>query len=149
MKRKIYGFDSFSGFPNIVELDHSVRNPIKGEWAVRTLKEAKDSIKGLGLFNNDQDYELIEIVFDKNTKNPIPKEKICLLHIDLDLYDGYKNALEIFWDQISLGGIIVFDEYNEPNWPGATFAVNQFLEDKNISLDELQKINNKYYLTKA
>ena len=149
MKRKIYGFDSFCGFPNIDELDHSLRNPIKGEWAVRTLKEAKDSIKGLGLFNNDQDYEIIELVFEKNTKNPIPKEKICLLHIDLDLYDGYKSALEIFWDRISSGGIVLFDEYNEPNWPGATFAVNQFLEGKNISLDEIKKINNKYYLTKV
>ena len=149
MNRKIYGFDSFSGFPKIVELDRSIRNPIKGEWAVRTLKEAKDTVKGLGLFNDDKDYELIELVFDEKTKNPIPKEKICLLHIDLDLFDGYKNALEIFWDQISPGGIILFDEYNEPNWPGATFAVNQFLESKNISRDEIQKINNKYYLTKA
>ena len=149
MNRKIYGFDSFCGFPNISESDHSIRNPIKGEWAVRTLKEAQDSIIGLGLFNNDQDYELIELVFGENTKNPIPKEKICLLHIDLDLYDGYKNALEIFWDQISSGGIILFDEYNEPNWPGATLAVNQFLEDKNINRDEIQEVNNKYYVIKA
>ena len=90
LERKIYGFDSFSGFPSIVEFDESIRNPIQGEWAVRTLKEAQDSIKGLGLFDSEQDYELIELVFDKNTKNLITKELISLLHIDLDLYNGYK-----------------------------------------------------------
>jgi hypothetical protein len=53
LKRKIYGFDSFSGFPSIVEFDESIRNPIQGEWAVRTLKEAQDSIKALGLFDSE------------------------------------------------------------------------------------------------
>jgi len=149
LERKIYGFDSFSGFPSIVEFDESIRNPIQGEWAVRTLKEAQDSIKGLGLFDSEQDYELIELVFDKNTKNSITKELISLLHIDLDLYNGYKYALEIFWDQISPGGIVLFDEYNASNWPGASLAVNQFLESKNISRDKIQKVNDKYYLIKS
>ena len=126
MGRKIYGFDSFKGFPDITESDRSIRNPKKSEWAVITLKEAKKSIDSLGLFNTAQDYELMELVFDKNTVNPIPNEKIAFLHIDLDLYNGYKYALEIFWDQLQVGGVVLFDEYDQISWPGATAAVNEF-----------------------
>ena len=144
LKRKIYGFDSFIGFPNVLEADSSCRNPIKGEWSVRTLSEAKRCINNLGLFESEEDYELIELIFDKTTKNPIPNEKISLLHIDLDLYEGYKYALEIFWDQIQTGGIILFDEYNIPDWPGATKAVNEFLEANNLK-HQIKKEKDKYY----
>jgi hypothetical protein len=148
MRRKIYGFDSFKGFPNITESDRSIRNPKKGEWAVITLQEAKNSIEGLGLFNTAQDYELMELVFDENTVNPIPNEKIAFLHIDLDLYQGYKSALEIFFDQIQVGGVILFDEYDQILWPGATAAVNQFFKNRNISCDEIKKLNDKHYFIK-
>jgi hypothetical protein len=149
MRRKIYGFDSFKGFPNITESDRSIRNPKEGEWSVITLKEAKNSIERLGLFNSVEDYELMELVFDKNSVNPIPNEKIAFLHIDLDLYEGYKYALEIFWDQIQVGGVILFDEYDHILWPGATAAVNQFFKNRNISRDEIKKLNDKHYFIKT
>jgi hypothetical protein len=123
------------------------RNPIKGQWAVRTLKEAKKSIIKLGIFENNEAFELMELVFNKNTKNPIPNQKIALLHIDIDLYEGYKYALEIFWDQIQIGGIILFDEYNHPRWPGATKAVNEFLVSKNINHHQ-KEIKGKYFIIK-
>jgi len=147
LKRKIYGFDSFNGFPNVSHIDYSYRNPIKGQWAVRTLKESKKSISKLGIFENNEAFELIELIFDKNTKNPIPNEKIALLHIDLDLYEGYKYALEIFWDQIQIGGIVLFDEYSDPKWPGATKAVDEFLVSKNLN-HQIKEISSKYFIIK-
>ena len=149
ISRKIYGFDSFKGFPDVTESDRSIRNPKKGEWAVITLDEAKKSIDSLGLFNTAQDYELMELVFDKNTVNPIPNEKIAFLHIDLDLYNGYRSALEIFWDQIQIGGVVLFDEYDQISWPGATIAVNEFFENRNIGIDEIKRLNDKHYFIKC
>ena len=87
------------------------------------------------------------MVFDKNTKNPIPNQKIALLHLDLDLYEGYKYALEIFWDQIQIGGIILFDEYRDPKWPGATKAVDEFLVSKNLN-HQIKEISSKYFIIK-
>lgn len=147
LKRKIYGFDSFNGFPNVSYIDYSYRNPKKGQWAVRTLHEAKKSISKLGIFENNQAFELMQLIFDKNTKNPIPNEKVALLHIDLDLYEGYKYALEIFWDQIQIGGIVLFDEYSDPKWPGATKAVDQFLISKNLS-HQIKEVGGKYFIIK-
>jgi len=36
-KRKIFGLDSFIGFPKVLDLDSSIRNPKVGEWSVRNL----------------------------------------------------------------------------------------------------------------
>ena len=148
-KRNIYGFDSFTGFPNVLEIDDSNRNPKNGEWAVRTLSEANNFIKSLGVFNTKNDYHLSQVVFDKKTKNPIPNQAIALLHIDLDLYEGYKYALEVFWDQIAIGGIILFDEYNLVQWPGATAAINEFLLKKDLNLDYIKQLNGKHYIVKS
>lgn len=147
-KRKIYGFDSFAGFPQVSNKDHSPRNPIKGEWSVRTLCEAKNWVRNSGIFENDKSYELVSLNINSSAKNPILNEKIALLHIDLDLYDGYKYSLELFWDQVQFGGIIVFDEYNSTNWPGAKLAVKEFLSSRNLNEDLIKSINGKHFIIK-
>jgi hypothetical protein len=149
LNKKIYGIDSFGGFPQISKVDHSLRNPIKGDWAVRTLSEANNYVRNSGLFENDEQYKLISLAFKEGVKNPIPHEKISLLHIDLDLYDGYKYALELFWDQVESGGIVVFDEYKQVKWPGATLAINEFLASKNLSLDSIGQIKDKFFIVKV
>lgn len=146
--RKIWGIDSFVGFPNVSDFDLSSRNPKNGEWYVRSLAEARESINSLGIFEDEDDFQLIKLIFDEYTNNPIPDEKIALLHIDLDLYQGYKHALEIFWDQLQCGGIVLFDEYDDVKWPGATRAINEFLDNKNISLDQIIKLRSKHYIQK-
>ena len=59
-----------------------------------------------------------------------------MLYLDLDIYASYKAALEGLWDKVAPGGIVAFDEYNKPmdqaKWPGATKAINEFLETRNI-----------------
>ena len=148
LNRKIYGFDSFVGFPKIVQAVYSAVKPKKGDWSVRTLKEANRYINSLGIFKSVGDFKLIKLKFSVNTDNPVPNEKIAFLHIDLDLYEGYKYALELFYKQIEIGGVILFDEYNEDKWPGATKAINEFLTANNLTKSDLKKIQGKYYLVK-
>ena len=145
---KIYGFDSFIGFPYVSNLDHSSRKARKHEWSVRTLVEANKAIINLGLFEEITQYELKQIIFNKNTINPIPSEKIALLHIDLDLYTGYKCSLELFWEQIVTGGIILFDEYDDLDFPGARKAIEEFCASKNLPINQIKKIGGKHYLIK-
>lgn len=145
--RKVYSFDSFIGFPTINMNDKSPRNPKVGQWNARTLREAQEFAKTLKMQEN-KDFSIQKINFDEKAENPIPNIKIALLFIDLDLYIGYKYSLKLFWNQISSGGIVAFDEYNEVNWPGATQAVNEFLSTINYSQTDLNKLKNKYYLIK-
>ena len=61
-----------------------------------------------------------EDVLDKQIKlvkgffhDSLPKfkgTKVSFLHLDVDLYQSYKETLEYFWPRVSTGGVILFDE---------------------------------------
>jgi O-methyltransferase len=55
---------------------------------------------------------------------------IMFVHIDVDMYEPTKAALEFFWDSVVPGGCVVIDDYNSGMFEGATRAVDEFLLDK-------------------
>lgn len=55
-------------------------------------------------------------------------DKISLLNLDVDLYKPTKFALEILWDKIEVGGIIVLHDY--PFFEAVRLVVDNFLADK-------------------
>jgi len=64
-----------------------------------------------------------------------PEARICLLHLDMDVYEPTKAALDLLWDRIVRGGVVVIDDNNAVG--GATNAVDEFLQNKNIKLRKL------------
>ena len=64
-----------------------------------------------------------------------PEARISLLHLDMDVYEPTKAALDLLWDRVVKGGIVVIDDYNAVG--GATNAVDEFLQNKNIQLRKL------------
>jgi len=61
--------------------------------------------------------------------NPLRGRKFALVHIDLDLYEPTRKALEFGWEKLSDGGSLICDDYGFSTCPGATKAVNEFLEN--------------------
>ena len=57
-----------------------------------------------------------------------PGIRISLIHFDCDLFAPTLAALEALWPRVSRGGVLIFDEYAIPDWPGETAAVDKFLE---------------------
>ena len=146
--RKIYGFDSFEGFPNPSVHDDSVRLAKKGQWNVRSLKEPSSQISGWGMARNfrQNNVHLIKGFVE----NSVPtfsenKDDIALLHIDLDLYQGYKIVLDRLYPNLALGGVICIDEYQEIKWPGSTKAIDEFLT-LNPDLKLIKHNSGKHYL---
>tara|TARA_Y100000768_G_C23977783_1_gene684001 strand:- start:340 stop:1068 length:729 start_codon:yes stop_codon:yes gene_type:complete len=150
LKRKIIGLDSFEGFPEPTAQDKSSRNPKKGEWNESPNKEFKYSkeslqkiIKGAGLgdIDSDSSVEIIKGFFEDTTKD-LEVNKISILHLDGDLYNSVLTPMNNLWEKISLGGLIVIDDYiqNDDNikneaFPGARKAVSEFLSvNKNFDL---------------
>jgi hypothetical protein len=72
---------------------------------------------------------------------------ITILHIDADLYDSYKIVLEKLFPFVVRGGIVLFDEYAEVKWPGATQAVDEFLKGKPYKLKKDEE-SGKYFFVK-
>jgi len=116
---QIYSFDSSQGIPNPSSEDESARNPKRGDWARRTVEEARMQLVDFGLPENFVNHDVIFVPgFVEKTLREIRTPPLRLLHLDLDLYSGYKSALERLYEYVVDSGVIRFDEYGELKWPG-------------------------------
>lgn len=142
--RKVFALDSFEGFPEPTELDISPRNPKKGEWSSSPNNQFEYSVETLhrvltcadlgGLRENK--LELVKGFFDETTHS-LQVEKISILHLDGDLYESVLTPLENLWAKISIGGIVIIDDYiadkkyDHNKFPGARKAIEKFLDTNN------------------
>ena len=53
--------------------------------------------------------------------------KFCFVHIDVDLYEPTRNAVEFFGQRMVPGGLIVCDDYGFETCPGARRAIDEFV----------------------
>lgn len=129
--RKIIGFDMFGEFPTGGKV--SSDNIFAQQW--------NDSFKGAFLSRDDIYNSLeykgihnVELVKGDITETldtyleDNPHLKISFLHIDTDVYEPAKVALERLYDRVVRGGVIVFDDYGTIE--GETLAVDEFFKDK-------------------
>lgn len=146
-ERRIYGLDSFEGFPEPTAEDKSeYRIIIKGEYGDATEEKIKKLFQVLELPEPTLIKGFLEETA-KSFKNQV--DKIAFLHIDTDLYSAYKVTLKELFDKVAQGGIVLFDEYDEPTFPGATKAVNEFFANINYQLQKFKFIDTyKYYVIK-
>ena len=147
--RKLWGFDSFEGFPEPSQEDISFRNPKRGDWSGYeiTIKHIYSILNGASI-NKDFVRNNIKIVKGFfNQTLPSFGAPIAFLHIDADLYDSYKNVLKILFPKVVKGGIVLFDEYKTDKWPGATKAVDEFFADKPYKIQKDERAS-KYFLVK-
>ena len=49
-----------------------------------------------------------------------------LVHVDLDLHDPTRAALDFFYPRLAPGGVMVCDDFGSVRWPGARTAVEDF-----------------------
>jgi len=145
LTRRIYGFDTFEGFPSVSEKDRSKNsNHVKtGDLAadsfeeITGLSEIYDSTRYLGhikkvkLIKGDAAITIPEFV------DSHPHLLVSLLYLDFDLYSPTKKALEYFVPLMPKGSVIAFDELDNPLWPGETQAMNKFFKDKKLKIELL------------
>ena len=151
-KRKIIGFDVFGKFPK-------PKFNKTNEKADKIFASRHDKNIGLGFKKKTlsnflkkkkfKNFSLVEgnvintfPIFLKKNKNL----KISLLHLDLDTFEPTDFILNLSFEKISKGGIIVLDDYNHIK--GATLAVNKFLKDKNLKIHKISKFGRPYYIQK-
>ncbi len=122
---RLYGYDSFEGFPEPTAADASARMPRRGEWADTSIEHVRGHFAsaGLGAFYDDR-CRLVRGFFKQSLQGPLPVEAVSLLHLDVDLYESYLDCGRRLGPLVEPGGIVLLDEYAHPNWPGATKAVD-------------------------
>ena len=142
LTRRIYGFDTFEGFPDISEKDKSsASNHVKpGDLYADTFEEINglveihDSTRFLGHLSK---VELIKgdatITIPKFLEDH-PHLLVSLLFLDFDLYEPTKAALDNFFPRMPKGSVVAFDELDNPLWPGETQAMIDFCNVNNLEI---------------
>ena len=142
LDRNIYGFDSFSGFPEPHELDLGGKAR-KGHYKT-SMRFVRHRLDSYSMYTKK--INLVRGYVEATLKNY--QGKIAILHIDLDIYEGYKTTLDTLYPLVEPGGIIAFDEYQSNlKWPGAKKAVDQFIERTGETLQKSTYID-RYYIIK-
>lgn len=132
--RKIIGFDTFDEFPQTnFEDDIKLRqNFIDIAGAGLNIDELKSSFEYKGIKNVDLiKGDIVKMLPNYVSQNP--QLKVSLLHIDTDIYEPAKVALESLYDKVISGGIIIFDNY--ASFPGETKAVDDFFKSRGESIE--------------
>ncbi len=150
--RKLWGFDSFEGFPEPSKQDKSKRNLKKGECGNTSTNDVTNLLINSGL---DKEFVRSQITLVKGFFNEslakYTGSSIALLNLDVDIYDSYLTALKELYPKVARGGAILFDEYMATDehlkFPGAQKAIDEYLGD-NKALISRDKITGKYYLIK-
>ena len=60
----------------------------------------------------------------------VASRKFAFVHIDVDLKAPTLESVKFFYPRLSMGGVLVCDDYGFTSCPGATSAIDEYLADK-------------------
>ena len=146
LTRRIYGFDTFEGFPNLSEKDISKESKhIKtGDLSAGAYDELNELIKthdGTRFLGHIEKVKLVKGDAVKTIPKFIsenPHLVVSLLFLDFDLFEPTKIALDHFFPRMPKGSIIAFDELDNPLWPGETQAMIEFFKEKRLKIKRFE-----------
>jgi O-methyltransferase len=118
----VYLADTFTGVVNPSDNDFSYNG---GEHADTSVQIVEELLKSIGSSN----YFLLQGEFPSETGHLIP-DSLCFVHIDVDVYDSARQIWEFIQGRISLGGVVVFDDYGFSSTDGVTKLVNEIRTSK-------------------
>jgi hypothetical protein len=146
LTRRIYGFDTFEGFPGVDAQDRSASSDhVKaGDLAadvydeLEQLVEIYDSTRYLGhvakvkMVRGDATRTIPTFIDDN------PHLVVSLLYMDFDLYAPTQTALKHFLPRMPAGAILAFDELDNPLWPGETIAMLEAHAERRLRLERVE-----------
>lgn len=128
---RLYCFDTFEGFD---ESDVAVEE----KWVNDATKR--------GVFTNTSEAAAREIILDgrqdadrlvmrkglfPQTFAGLEDHRWRFVHLDVDLYNPTHDALELFYDRLVPGGVVLLHDYDNA-WAGVKKAADAFFEDRGI-----------------
>jgi hypothetical protein len=133
--RRIVGFDTFEGFPQVNEQQDNSGTTVsrKGDVRGSPLEEIALSVEK---YNNERhlshipNVQLVQGDFAVTADRFIEANRhtvVALLYLDFDLYEPTKKALEVFLPRMPKGAVVAFDELNCATFPGETTAVHEVM----------------------
>ena len=132
---RIYALDTFTG---VLASNAADATPAKDfttmDFAKVDLAHIQATARSLGLTNIEWVKGLIEDTADGAYKSA---GSFGLAHIDVVLHEPCAYAQNTVWDYLAPGGYLVHDDATEPNWPGATQAVEELIRARDVYMEQI------------
>ena len=136
LKCKGFLFDTWRGFPHYSEHDVlNIRRQHRLDKRVhqfeRTYKACKLNLingkvmKYCSMIKGDILRTVPKFIIENHNIN------VIMLHIDADLHDPTKTALECFFPFVDSKGVILIHDYGDNKWPGVKKVVDTFVNQNN------------------
>ena len=145
LTRRVYGFDTFDGFPSLATEDENENTRTHvGDLRASSYEELQQlidlydrdrflgHIPKIALVKGDIAATAPKFVEDN------PHLLISLLFIDCDLYEPTRSALRHFLPRMPRGAVLAFDELDNPQWPGETLAMLEETAARPLALRRLE-----------
>jgi O-methyltransferase len=81
--------------------------------------------------------KILQGIFPEETANVLDHESFRFCHIDVDVYHSAKDITEWLWNKLTIGGMIVYDDYGFFGYAGVT----TYVEEQRHALDRLVLYN--------
>lgn len=145
--RKIVGFDTFTGYASISQIDG--KSELVREGGYSTTENYEEYLDRLLNYHEHENpmshikkYEIFKgnviHTIEKYLKNN-PETIIALAYFDLGLYEPTKKCLQAIKPHITRGTVIALDELNSWEFPGETLALKEV-----IGLDKYKIISSQF-----
>jgi len=142
--RKIYGFDTFTGFKNDFIIKERKIGWKKGDYNLPKkydifLSEILKLHEKNSPISHKRKFELIKGDIKKTFPKFLKQNShllVSLAFFDLDLYKPTVAVLKNIVKIIPKGGIIAFDDINNPDFPGETIALQETLGIKKFKINK-------------
>ncbi len=141
--RRIIGFDTFSGFPQLSSQDKGDNESFArvGGLASHAEADLRESLRLYDMNRTIGHIPRVELVVG-DALETIPRYLaenshlvIAMLYLDFDLYEPTKLALQTFLPRMPKGAVICFDELGEAAWPGETLAALETVGLRNLRIN--------------
>lgn len=123
--KSLYSFDSFEGLtkPAIEDnFDENLRGKYRGDF---------DKLKAaIALYDFEEQVILNRGLIEETVPNFInenPNKLFSLIYYDADFYEPAEVMFKYLAPKLTIGGVVLLDEYGTKEWPGETKSADQFL----------------------
>lgn len=114
----VYLCDTFTGVVKTSNKDPVYKG---GEHADTSQEIVEDLVNKLKLSN----VKILTGIFPDDTAKFVNEDKFRFCHIDVDVYQSAKDIINWIWPKMTVGGIVLYDDYGFEGCEGVTRFVNE------------------------
>jgi O-methyltransferase len=127
LDKTLYLYDTFEGIPE----KYNSENIDAPEYAAPGIHD--DVVQRFSRYDN---VRIVKGIVPDTFSDVVP-EKVALLHLDLNSSKAEIAALEVLFDRVSPGGVIVFDDYGWAAYQAQRIAEDKFMAERGYRILEI------------